>query len=829
MPKFAELSFPDGATLQDRPRGSRAGGGVADWLRELVVGSVHVGEVVERRNYGVMVRIGPAVGLCHVSEMEAVGRALNSVQVGIVYEFEVLSRDPERRRMSLRLLRPGERPASFEQDATRASGAGVTGAVVGGSAAYASGIHAAIKEGAATINAVGAQNASLKAPNRAGYVAEADHAATFNTDAAFRRSGLRAERPPSTVSKVARSPDLTVTDGAGRDLGAASSKVYKDAKSTARAQRGYGKQDRIVPTDQLDEVRKHARGRAAAERASGKPNCAPVAEELDEVADRATDRLRRGETESTPRTRAESKRMGQKARRGAVDGRDIVGDAGRRVKEGATQGAKAGAVAGAAVTAVVETFSVVQRVRRGEASVKEAAVHVGVAVAKGTVDGGIKGAAGGAATAAAQVAAQKVGSAALKAVLKGNAPAAAAVVGVDVARHAIRLATGAINGEEFKRAAGEAVRGGAASYIGSAIGGALGGPAGMIVGGIAGSLLASKAAEVGLLTRLERTLSSSTATGHDDSEAYHLEQRAAVARAIRSSRAAAFFDRVVPTRDGGHLSVGAVILTGEHVLAVDVRGWRGHLAFPAVVEERTERKSFLGLFEYNSVEEIETDEDDDGVVVQTKVSGGGHTFEKVHPNPVRRLNAASRAMKAWLSNRNRAWAREWITPVVVFSAEEVELAKSLRDAPGFFTLKKFAKQLAEESHAPRAWMLDDLAMTPTWDVLVDGEGTVYQGLIQQESFRLLVDGGKVDVPYTSLLKVDVVEGGFLSRADAVQVTLRTGEPICGFVEKEEITISRMGYERSFLLRDLVQVCPASSYFTLDLRATSKETRASRRR
>lgn len=783
---------------------------IVDWIAKQSIGSVHLGTVTKHLGYGFLVQVGPAIGLCHKSQMSVVGRQVDHLVVGISYEFEVLTTDPTRARISLRLARKDRtsRGRREERRHSAHSAAWTTGAVVADAAGYASTITDMVRNGATSINSVGCQYRNLDAPKRTGFVAEADHVATFNTDAAFKRSGVEATR---LASHEKFSPDIAIHGKDGQPLGAVSSKVYRDGPSAAKAQRGYGKQARLVPTDQLDDVRAVARSRASAERAKGRPNREAVAAEFNEVADLATDRVKNGQTESTPRTRAESKKTAEKARQGEVSGADIVGDYGPRIKDGAKQGAKGGAIAGAAASGVISVAVAVGRVSRGETTISDAAVQVGVETVKGSIEGAIKGAASGAATAAAQVAIQRVGSGALKTLLRGNAPAAVAVVGVDVAKQAIRLATGTIDVAEFKSAAGEAVGSGAASYIGSAIGGAIGGPAGVLIGGVAGSMLASKASEEGLLARLERSFGPTT-TGVDGAEAHHLEQIAAVARALRASRAAVVFDRLVPTSDGHHLAVAAVIVVGDSVIAIDVRGWRGSLAFAPVIKSRRVHKSFMGLIDIESQEDYDTGEVDERTIVQTKISGGGSEFTKRHPNPLRRVNAASREIKHWLSRRNSSWKGVWIEPMVVFAGDGVVLEGPLGRASNMVQLSTLQAKLSTACAPAPSWILEDLLTMPTWDVLVDREGRTYQGIIKEMSFQLLVEGGNVVVPYLSILKVDIAAGGFLSRADEVVVTLRSGVSVRGLVEKSPVTLERMGHSRSFLIKDLMQVCPASTFF-----------------
>lgn len=788
------------------------------WLDTLPIGTRLPGTIVELRAYGAMVSVGSAIGLCHKSEWptEAEG-ARYVLKVGSEFMFEVLHVEPDRGRVSLRLV--GDSGVSPES-ATRGSGSpALTGAVVGDQARYGDGISRAVDEGVEAVNAVGKQFAKLGGPQRAGFVAEADHAATFNTDAAIGRSEASATRLASTAAK---SPDLQVDPGNGGGPVLVSSKVYTTAKGSLDAQKGYGGQPRLVPSDQLDEVRRLAQEGAARARATGRPNRAAVAAELDEVGSRATDRIEAGGRQSKPRSYKEARSLGDRAAKGNVSAGELLPSPGRMIVDGARTGAKYGAAAGAVIKGGVAAADNLKAVYDGKKSVGAALGDVVVETGKGAAEGAAKGAVGGAATAGGQLLAQKVASDGLKGLLKGGAPAALAITSLEVATSAVRLATGAIDTDQFKEAAASSVKTGGLSYAGSAIGGAIGGPVGMLVGGVAGPMLADAAARSDLLGRLERALTSNTASGHSGADSFHLEARDAARRILEGDpNAVIFFDRLVPGRRG--LIVGeAVVWSRGTLFALEFRAWRGELRFLPFTRKVEVEKSFL-FWSWKEEREVETGEEYDGMILQTKESGGGNTYTKEHRNPLPRLRAFGGELAHWLGRGNSRWSRVVGHAAVVFCGGGTVLEGELARADGFCRLEDLSAYLDEHGDADRArrgppqWMLDDLALTPTWDMVSDASGNVYQGLLSESSLEVqLADGTPLEVPYSSVWKVQVQSGGFLSQADKVIIQLRSGKLIAGAVPRSTVTLRRGRHVREFKLRDLVEVVPCSTFFTMEV-------------
>lgn len=141
----------------------------------------------------------------------------------------------------------------------------------------------------------GIQYASNTPASRGGYMAENFVAESYNLDAVLKN----IDTPTATVpGETGRASADVVYDG-----GKASLKFYKDAESSGKAQLNpeYGDQDRIVPTDQLDEAKAVVNKIADRNELKGRTD---VAEGQRAVSDKLTDRIRnKNGVESTPLTK----------------------------------------------------------------------------------------------------------------------------------------------------------------------------------------------------------------------------------------------------------------------------------------------------------------------------------------------------------------------------------------------------------------------------------------------------------------------------------------------------------------------------------------------
>ena len=465
----------------------------------------------------------------------------------------------------------------------------VHGTLIGDGLRYTTDVKAALDRGAKKINQVGKQWGNCKSEALAGHVAEADHAATFNVDAAFQGKKIGAVRVGSNKE---RSPDVSVVSGR-RPVKEVSSKVCGQAKESAKQQRGYGEQDRLVPADQLKEVQQHARKKALKESVK-RPE---VSQEWAEVEQRATDRIKTEGVESQPRTRKQSQEIGQKAKTESVATADIVGGASRRTIQGAVHGAKNAATIGAAISGVTSTVKAVSSVARGEKRAATAAVDALKETATRTLSATVMGAASGAATAAARVYAERVASQVGRRVLGSSAPAAAAIFVTEAALGAIQVAWGSKTLAEFGHGVASSAKVGVSGLVGAEIGLLLGGPLGAVIGGFClpmvvefaekwwfGTTESTGAQDAGTLAEaifepsLIGAALAAMASARRGVEAYRLSQMAKLFEMLGQASARVFPGRVVTGRGDYQTATDIVVVHEGRVFAVDLRAWKGHLA-----------------------------------------------------------------------------------------------------------------------------------------------------------------------------------------------------------------------------------------------------------
>lgn len=793
-----ELEKTTSELLRMKPEKGIPPGNATD---EIKVGAVLTGVVSNVMPYGVFVQIGRRSGLCHNSGIPStIDRVSLSKGRAVRVKIREITAD---QKLSLLLLEivVAEPIGGLSQTPVHRKS---NGAQVARNLNYSQKIGSVVSDGVAEINKVGLQYQNNTKPTLTGFVAEPDHTATLNIDATFQGSQVRASR---LGSHKKNSADIGIHDEAGKIVREVSSKVYKSAEKTAQAQRGYGTQDRLVPKDQAAKVKTIAQRRAASERVKPSPNRQRVAAEFEEVAQKTTDHLEYANVKSAARTRAKSREIATKARKGKVIGGDVVGSIGERLQQGAIEGVKSGAKAAAAIATVTSTVRAVKDVRSGRKSAMEASLDVVVEVGQEAIDGAVKGAASTAATATARVMAEQTASQSMKRILGGAGPGAAAITGIEIAKHAIDLARGVKTAEEFRQASKASAKAGAASYIGAEIGFAIGGPVGALVGGIAGPMVADKAEEVGLGVRLERLFSTNTAKGHTGGTAYHLEQLNGMLGALKRSSAILFPERIIQTSTGFQLAAEVVMAHEGKIFAIDFKSWKGTLSYPEITKTVIEKK--WGF--WDSSKEVGTGEYDTKRVTQLKIDQYEISHSKEHRNPLQSLSSFTYHLKDRLISIDPRWKRVRIETLAVFPNDSVSFVGAMATDRRFLIFRDFLKLLADGDGKPTpGWILDGLSLTPTWDVLQDSSGNLYRGLIQTPAFTMKMGDGSVTIPFDAVLKLEVTHGGIGSRSDRARVTLHDRNILEGTVEKQEIVLERKGHTDTYLLRDLCLVCPAYS-------------------
>lgn len=131
-----------------------------------------------------------------------------------------------------------------------------------------------------------------------GNFAESWHAETFNVDATLKRmDNLKAE---ILKSNELNSVDVSVSKE-GEVVKEYSSKYYKSGKESVDAQKGYDDQERLIPSDQIDDAEKYI-SRQSLKDAETRPG---NVEQLREVKSHLTDKVEHDGVNSQPLGRSE--------------------------------------------------------------------------------------------------------------------------------------------------------------------------------------------------------------------------------------------------------------------------------------------------------------------------------------------------------------------------------------------------------------------------------------------------------------------------------------------------------------------------------------------
>jgi len=198
-----------------------------------------------------------------------------------------------------------------------------------------------------------------------GFVAERWHAGSFNVKAVAAGSkNLAVAGEPGTAGALGRnnygSVDVRIQNSSGEVIKDYGSKYMVNAKETAKSQATpsidagttkYHGQDRLVPSDQLEDIKAIAAKRAANDRTPENWR-----EGYQEVADTSTDVITDGEHSSKPLSKNESEEIAREIKKDKLDleKHGLTADDAIEPEFIMKQAAKAGLTA-AAITALIQT------------------------------------------------------------------------------------------------------------------------------------------------------------------------------------------------------------------------------------------------------------------------------------------------------------------------------------------------------------------------------------------------------------------------------------------------------------------------------------------
>lgn len=183
---------------------------------------------------------------------------------------------------------------------------GVHGTVV--SAEYAANVQEALDKAVKELDSMAAQKSNVEIHYLKGFLAEPWHAGAFNVNAAARgRSDLQAKVPSNNGPA-----DIHY------GLKEAQSKYYRNAEATAKAlsKAKYDGMTKVVPEDQLEEVKKVAR-REYLRNKSSRPD---VAERYNHTYENATDKLNKDNISGKPISEQQQEEMAKEYKKdGNID------------------------------------------------------------------------------------------------------------------------------------------------------------------------------------------------------------------------------------------------------------------------------------------------------------------------------------------------------------------------------------------------------------------------------------------------------------------------------------------------------------------------------
>lgn len=362
----------------------------------------------------------------------------------------------------------------------------VNGAVMGENVHFNINLQQTLKEGADDVIGQAQRYQHNPSASQAGYVAEADLCRTFNARKALGRDSTRAVRQPN-----GNHGDYKIVKG-DKVLVEGEVKYYATAEKTENAMRGYDDQQLVGPMDQIDDIKDIAAKKAAKNSSSDSPKRQQVGKEHEAVAENVSDSITDGKTKSTPRTRAEAKKIADEATKGKITPESGLPPLKESLGKAALSGSKAGAICGAVVGGGFSAFSNTKTWLDGDKDGAEALTDTAIDIGRSAADGAVKGGAASAATVAATHVAGKVASPIAKTILKSSAPATVAICAVEFGKHAIDLARGEIDGQECAEKIAKSAATGAGAWGGAQAGAAVGsllGPGGALVCGIMGGFL----------------------------------------------------------------------------------------------------------------------------------------------------------------------------------------------------------------------------------------------------------------------------------------------------------------------------------------------------
>ncbi|WP_457570162.1 nuclease-related domain-containing protein [Desulfurobacterium sp.] len=218
-----------------------------------------------------------------------------------------------------------------------------------------------------------------------------------------------------------------------------------------------------------------------------------------------------------------------------------------------------------------------------------------------------------------------------------------------------------------------------------------------------------------------------------------------------------YFNKLIPGKKNYKWfgEIDAVIYGEGNIYCVEVKRYKGTIAFPQKVKVITKKSLF-----FKREVEIESEEVDYSKIVVYRNTDDYENL-KPHPNPMLRTKYRARKLKEYLISRDRRFIKVAFIPVVAFCDGDSDISRIHSFDKGFIYISEildFINFHKNEKFAGiyQSWIKDGIESLPTWDYIRNTEGEwIYGELVEDEFSCKTLEGDIYRIPYCDVKAIFV--------------------------------------------------------------------------
>ena len=300
--------------------------------------------------------------------------------------------------------------------------------------------------------------------------------------------------------------------------------------------------------------------------------------------------------------------------------------------------------------------------------------------------------------------------------------------------------------------------------------------------------------------RLIRTLDTLSNVDLDEVSAYGAEGEEQAQEVLSKEAYHSFSNRIVPhpQKPGVFLETDAIIYAEGNVFCVEIKRYKGKIYFPPKTKVVGDQEVFDGY--------------DKSRVVKEKKGKYGEGFSvKSMPTLWEETKYYITHLKRFLCGSDARFSRLFIIPVVGFSDTDSDISAihSMEDGLVYISeIPEFIKHHRNEklARSPSRWIIDGLALVPTWDRILTRKSEWLNGLVLDEAFTCTgLDGSQYNVSYKDVKSISVSRTGVFSDHDDVKIMRATGEIDTLSCSSYSIKFDKSGERQIHTLRNVKEI------------------------